>query len=357
MIPQLLGTGVPIDSFVFRDDAGDERTIVVRAAAAGSDQPSLGWMVVLTDETDVAERLRRTERRLAGYRFAALVIGELSRARDARQLLGKVCELAVEQGGFAAAWAIVRDRAGGFVDAGMVGLDPNARAVAEQLRVGAETAVSSLLMRVGEGEIVYENDAAADKYAAWPDVAHRSGIGSYAAFGLVENGQLLVAVSLFAREPGFFGPEEQDLVETLRDEIQFALERLELDRKRLDAEEALSQSEHAYRRFFEDNPLPMWIYDERTFEFLAVNDAAAAKYGYSRDQFMRMTIKDIRPAADVPFLVDHVGHTGAGFEDAGFWTHVDSEGREFPVHVVTHDTEWEGRAARLVLVQEIAQVR
>jgi PAS domain S-box-containing protein len=188
-------------------------------------------------------------------------------------------------------------------------------------------------------------------------VASGSGIGSYAAFGLVENGQLLVVVSLFASETGFFGLEEQALVGALRDEIEFALERLELDRKRLDAEEALAKSEHAYRRFFEDNPLPMWIYDPQTFEFLAVNDAAAAKYGYTRDQFRRMTIKDIRPAADVASLVDHVAHTGAGFEDAGFWTHVDSEGREFPVHVVTHDTEWEGRAARLVLVQEIAQVR
>lgn len=50
---------------------------------------------------------------------------------------------------------------------------------------------------------------------------------------------------------------------------------------------------------FENHPLPMWIYDLKSLAFLEVNDAAVEKYGYSRAEFRKMTIKDIRPREDV----------------------------------------------------------
>jgi PAS domain S-box-containing protein len=175
-------------------------------------------------------------------------------------------------------------------------------------------------------------------------------------FGVVESGRLLAAVGLFATDEGFFGVEERELIETLQADVSFALDRLALDSRRLDAEEALSQSENARRLLFEDNPLPMWIYEAETLEFLAVNDAAVAKYGYSRDEFLHLTIKDVRPETDIGPLVDHVAHKNQGFQDSGYWTHRDASGREFPVHIITHTTEWAGRLAQLVLVQEVAQV-
>ena len=52
------------------------------------------------------------------------------------------------------------------------------------------------------------------------------------------------------------------------------------------------------------NPLPLWIFDRQTLAFVAVNDAALARYGYSRERFMGMKISDIRPAEDVPRLMD-----------------------------------------------------
>ncbi|HEY6660817.1 MAG TPA: PAS domain S-box protein, partial [Pyrinomonadaceae bacterium] len=67
-------------------------------------------------------------------------------------------------------------------------------------------------------------------------------------------------------------------------------------------EEALRKSEAQYRLLFEANPQAMWVYDLATLRFLAVNDAAVHHYGYSREEFLDMTIKDIRPAGDVPLL-------------------------------------------------------
>ena len=64
---------------------------------------------------------------------------------------------------------------------------------------------------------------------------------------------------------------------------------------------------------FEASPTPMWVYDADTLAFLAVNDAAIRHYGYSRDEFLAMTIKDIRPPEDIPrMLVDVAARGGPG---------------------------------------------
>jgi diguanylate cyclase (GGDEF)-like protein/PAS domain S-box-containing protein len=60
----------------------------------------------------------------------------------------------------------------------------------------------------------------------------------------------------------------------------------------------LKLREASFRLLFESNPVPMWVYERNSLRFLAVNDAAVEHYGYSREQFLAMTILDIRPAED-----------------------------------------------------------
>ena len=72
-----------------------------------------------------------------------------------------------------------------------------------------------------------------------------------------------------------------------------SVQRLADDRRR---------SEASFRLLFEDNPLPMWVYDIETLHFLEVNSVAVATYGYSREEFLRMRITDIRPPEDVSRL-------------------------------------------------------
>lgn len=76
-----------------------------------------------------------------------------------------------------------------------------------------------------------------------------------------------------------------------------------------------------HSEFFEFHPEPMWVYDLETLAFLEVNEAAVARYGYSRAEFLGMTIKDIRPEADVGRLVDQIAHSGPDLNDAGVWLH------------------------------------
>ena len=58
--------------------------------------------------------------------------------------------------------------------------------------------------------------------------------------------------------------------------------------------------------FFRQSPVPMWVYELETLRFVAVNDAAVELYGYSREEFLRMTIMDIRRAEERRRLQAHL---------------------------------------------------
>jgi PAS domain-containing protein len=77
--------------------------------------------------------------------------------------------------------------------------------------------------------------------------------------------------------------------------------------ERRSAQQQLENSEQRYRILFESNPQPMWVFDSETLEFLAVNQAAMRHYGYSIEEFLRMTLRDLRPAEDTPALLED-GH-------------------------------------------------
>ena len=120
-------------------------------------------------------------------------------------------------------------------------------------------------------------------------------------------------------------------------------------------EEVLPRSdEEQYRLLFEQNPNPMWVYDRETLRFLAVNDAAVEHYGYSRSQFLAMTVLQIRPAEDVgPLLADMTADASHGL-----WRHVTSAGSVIEVEVTGRDVRgFGGRDARLVLAHDVTEQR
>ncbi|HLJ60591.1 MAG TPA: ATP-binding protein [bacterium] len=108
-----------------------------------------------------------------------------------------------------------------------------------------------------------------------------------------------------------------------------------------------------FHLLFASNPLPMWIYDLETLQFLEVNDAAAAQYGYARDEFLGLTILDIRPAEDVPRVRDHVAAGRPRLQASGMWRHRRKDGAVIDVDIVSHTLDFGGRAASLVVVRDI----
>lgn len=123
--------------------------------------------------------------------------------------------------------------------------------------------------------------------------------------------------------------------------------------QREQAKADLEESAERYRHLFENNPQPMWVYDLETLAFLEVNEAARRHYGYSRDEFLSMTIKDIRPAEDVPALMNNVAHTIESMATSGAWRHRKKDGTLIDVEIVSHSINYGGRPSRLVLASDV----
>ncbi len=116
------------------------------------------------------------------------------------------------------------------------------------------------------------------------------------------------------------------------------------------AEDELRASEARYSHLFENSPLPMWVFDRDTLAFLAVNAATVRQYGYSREEFARMTVADIRPVGDVPALREAVAGPPA---DNRIVRHRRRDGSLLTVEIQSHDVSFEGRSARLALGHDI----
>src|SRR5690348_9044401 len=110
-----------------------------------------------------------------------------------------------------------------------------------------------------------------------------------------------------------------------------------------------------YRLLFVANPLPMWVFEIATGRFLAVNAQACAQYGYSEEEFLAMTISDIRPPEEQAHL-EEVRSTGpAGHRSFGVWKHRRKNGTLMDVEVTSDDIVFGGRQARLVLANDVTE--
>ncbi len=121
------------------------------------------------------------------------------------------------------------------------------------------------------------------------------------------------------------------------------------------AEDDLRRSEERYRLLFDANPEPMWVYDTDTLRFLAVNDAAVRSYGYSRTEFLAMTIEDLRPADERPALGRALARPWGAGHAAGVWCHRHKDGDLVQVEIASHDISFAGRHARLVLATDVTE--
>jgi two-component system, cell cycle sensor histidine kinase and response regulator CckA len=133
------------------------------------------------------------------------------------------------------------------------------------------------------------------------------------------------------------------------------LERREYEKERAQTLEALRKSEEQYRLLFESNPQPMWVYDIETLSFLAVNNAAISHYGYSRKEFLALTIKDIRPSEEIPALFQRLSEIKDGLIAGITVKHRKKDGSVIDVEVISHSIIFEGKPARFVLANDITE--
>lgn len=107
--------------------------------------------------------------------------------------------------------------------------------------------------------------------------------------------------------------------------------------------------------FFEDNVLPMWIYDVNTLQILAVNHAAVSSYGYSREQFLASSILDLRIPSEAARLQRVLQEERDALSDACTWQHLRADGTPLDVRVQSHSITFSNVAARLIIAQDITE--
>jgi diguanylate cyclase (GGDEF)-like protein/PAS domain S-box-containing protein len=122
------------------------------------------------------------------------------------------------------------------------------------------------------------------------------------------------------------------------------------------AEQRLRESEERYRKLFDGNPLPMWVYDFETLRFIDVNQAAIRHYGYERNEFLHMTIAEIRPADELPRMREAL-ETARPHSEGRIFRHRKKDGTEFEAEVTSFEFESAGRRARLVIAVDVTERR
>src|SRR6185503_6482896 len=122
----------------------------------------------------------------------------------------------------------------------------------------------------------------------------------------------------------------------------------------------VSRSEEEYRQLFESNPNPMWIYHQQSLHFIKVNAAAVAKYHYSENEFLKMTIRDIRSVDEQDKLQEFITNNGEqhaeGLRMAGIWKHTKKNGETFNVSITLHPVLFAGQNCRMVMVTDMTNL-
>ncbi|PSB44128.1 histidine kinase [filamentous cyanobacterium Phorm 6] len=123
--------------------------------------------------------------------------------------------------------------------------------------------------------------------------------------------------------------------------------------ERKQAEAELRASEERYKLLFKHNPHPMWVYDLETLEFIAVNQAAIHHYGYTREEFLDMTVADIYPPQELPRLLQNISQVDADIDFASLWQHQKKDGTIIDVQITSYALIFDSRNAELVLAHDV----
>ncbi len=311
----------------------------------------------ITGHKQDEERIRRLNR---VYAMLSNVNQAIVRLRDLNALYERACQIAIQDGGFRRAWIGLLEEAGESVSvaasAGAAeGLSPRIPA-APQAEEGYPNPVAKVLQT---GQRVVCNDLyAVDCSPAQQEENRRSGIRSLAVFPLAVAGRAMGVFGLDSAESNAFDDPELKLLDEMAMDISFAIQVAGQEAERRRMEQALRESEAHYRLLFDNNPLPMWLVDAGTLQFLEVNDAAVQHYGYTREEFLSMTGLDLRLPEDVPTLTKQVeGETQSSFMRTQEVRHRRKDGQVIYVQVIVHFFHLEGRRVGLSVINDITERR
>jgi diguanylate cyclase (GGDEF)-like protein/PAS domain S-box-containing protein len=120
---------------------------------------------------------------------------------------------------------------------------------------------------------------------------------------------------------------------------------------------ALKRREASFRLLFDGNPMPMWVFDAETTDFLSVNDAAVQHYGYSRATFLQMKLREIWPEDEWVTHTEALQQVGDAYHSGRNWRHLKADGTEIQILTFGRRVAFEGRDGFLVAIVDVTERR
>ncbi len=119
----------------------------------------------------------------------------------------------------------------------------------------------------------------------------------------------------------------------------------------------IKASQQKYSDLFQLSPIPMFLYDFETLKFLDVNNAAVRHYGYSRNEFLNLTVKDLHPKEELP-AVDEAMKLSEDKEEfyfQGVFSHLKKSGEMIQVDIRSNIVYDKGKKAEIALAHDITE--
>ncbi|MGH9406269.1 MAG: PAS domain S-box protein [Terriglobia bacterium] len=312
---------------------------------------------------DITER-KQTQAALERANRVLKTLGDCKQAmleaETETQLLASVCQAIIASGDYRMAWVgYARNDAAKTVEAaGWAGFEDGYTGALGVRWDESECGRGPTGSAIRTGRVCVVQDIANEpSIERWRAEALRRGYASSVALPLMREGQPFGSVNIYAPVAVAFDEAALRLLQDLADNLAYGITALRTRAERRQAEEAQRESEDKFRFLFSKNPLPMWVYDASSLEFLEVNAAAAAHYGYSRDEFLNLRTTDIRPSEDVPALLENASRNRPTLQHSGVWQHRTKDGRRIEAEITSHRLAFNGRDAVLVVAQDVTERR
>lgn len=148
---------------------------------------------------------------------------------------------------------------------------------------------------------------------------------------------------------------EWSSVWSVEDNVGFAIARDRTNQQ--EAEDRLRESEQRYRLVFDENPQQMWMYDDETYQMLAVNEAALTNYGYTREEFLRLTVFDLVHPDELELARTRLITNRQPGSRSGIWLHQRKDGKPIVIQGWSHPMPFQGRPTRLSVAIDITRQR